>query len=156
MVARGTDIAVVARSVAEQVDTALPRVAGVLGTDITIITTEDAADQAFALVAVVPGGAGIAIITRTLLGDMEAPLGRVAQVLCTGVFIIADHEPTANAIPGCALVVQGADIVIIAGVIVVRVQASQVAIAAIVGAGILIVAKRCPTALAGPVQAQLT
>jgi hypothetical protein len=117
----------------------LPRVAGIGRAQVVIIALQETAVAAFARLAGVRQGAGVAVIAGCVVGHKEA-FSRVAAVVSTRVAVIANKgfPPLTEAID--ALVPQGAAIAIVTEPGHNGVLAAIQEVAAISGAGVLVIA----------------
>ena len=133
-------VAVVAGQRVVRVDAAGLRVAAVIRAQIPIAACLGSARLAAALGAGVDQRASVAVGAGSAVGDREAPLERVAAVVCAGVAIIADHQRAALACATLAGIVLAADAAVLARLGVVRRRAASVGVAAVVGARVAVVA----------------
>lgn len=114
VVSGGAEVVVIAGCAVEHEGTAPFRSAAIGGTDVVIVTDKPAVKDTGAAGTMVPGGAGVAIVTQRVVGRVgTAPL-RTAQVIRTTIAIVADNGVAGLAYPIQTLVVSRATVAILA------------------------------------------
>jgi len=137
----GAGIAVVARRTILGMDAARQRVAGIKGALIVVVAQGGTRKLARAVLAVISRSALVGVVALLLVGQVGAPHPRQAGIVGTGVGIIAGKDlRTGLAGSLAARVLQGADVAVLAGRLVVNVDATRPGLAGIVGAEVPVVA----------------
>jgi len=82
-------VSIIAGCLIEQVEAALPRVAGVVGARILVVAGQQRCELARSPLATVSAGARVAVITRGQVGTMLTPGCRVTGVVGTRIVVAA-------------------------------------------------------------------
>jgi len=140
LVAHRALVVVIAGEAVVGIDTPGGRVAPIVGARVQVVTVQQAAGGAGLAAAGISDSAGVAVVTRQLVGHVETALKGIAEVRGTRIGIIAVHRIAAEASALDALVFDGAEIVIIAGSCAVRVDAARLRVTDLGGAHVPVVA----------------
>jgi hypothetical protein len=126
------------------------RIAGVVGTTVTIITVRRRAAKTTSATAGVRRCTRVAIVASCRVVDGHATAGRIAAVVSANVAVVTDRGCASNACTARTGVVGGTGIAIVTGHAVVGSGASTCRVATIVGAQVTIVAVRREATYADP------
>ena len=113
----------------------------IVGARVLVVTVEGSGAQARPLAAMVPGGAGVAIIALRGISCMEATGVGVALVVGADIAVVAVVHPLSFATRVVAVVTDGARIAIVANCFVGCEYAALFGVTAIIGANVAIIAK---------------
>jgi len=136
----GAGVTVVALAWLENVDAAVGGITEVLRAGVLIITVELTGAHARARRAGVGQGAHVLVVTWARVGDGDAPLIGLTEIVCARISILAVRWTARNAQTRGAGVTHGTEIAVFAGRGVVRVFTAQVLGAGVVGAGVIVIA----------------
>jgi hypothetical protein len=98
------------------VTAALLHITGIVGAGVAIVAVFLQTRHTCAVHAPIPLGAGIVVIARGLVIDVETSLQRVAGFVCTGIAIVTVLLRDRNALSCCTPRLRGADVAIFAEV----------------------------------------
>jgi hypothetical protein len=126
------------------VETSLDEVAQIIGTGIAVVTIKDLPGMAPAIGADITLSAGVAITTQCDVGNEQAALHRVAQVIGTGIEVVAHLLFGTHAATIVTDVPQRAGITVRTGERIERILAPIVRVTTVAGADVAVVAiQRC-------------
>jgi hypothetical protein len=150
---RSAPVAVIARAGSQCIGAALLGGAGVLGARVLIVARQSLRSRLTQAVnAGVADGAQIGIVTTDGNRRVVATARRCARVLCAGGLVVAvGHIGAWHALAIPTGVSQCAQVTVVAGQSVWRVQAARIRVARVVGARILVVTNHWEAGLALPV-----
>ena len=111
----GTNIAVIARGLVEEMEATECRVTGVAGANLLVIALQQGCVDTLTGVTVVTQGTGVTIVTFSFVGHMLARTVLTADIISTWVPIIAIRGGPGHTLPGPALVIQGARVAVVTG-----------------------------------------
>jgi len=115
VVAGSALISVVAGSVVALVHASNIRMARVVGTRVAVLAFQERPGDAFAVCAVVVGGAHVSVVAGDVQINVQAPFARVARIVRTGVAVVAVGRDTRQAEAVSTLVAHTARIRVVAG-----------------------------------------
>jgi len=113
VIAGSARVAVVAVPLSGCIGATGTRVAGFNGARIFVVTNDRPSRNAIAACTSVTRGTGVIVRARTRIGNVDAPKGRLTQVIGAQVVIRAIHRNTAHAHSIHALLSRGAQVAIV-------------------------------------------
>jgi len=153
LVALGAQVAVAARSIVGHKGTPDVGLAAIVRTQIGVVAHQLPRGDAAPEVAVVIDGAHVVVGARVVVEGVDAPSVGIADIVGTGVVILAGKEAYEDANPLVATIPHGTIVAVIAFTRTRFMGAAQSRVAGILGAGIGIIADNRVAAHADAVQA---
>jgi hypothetical protein len=152
----GANATIIARCGIGQILTPEDSIAGIIGAAVAIVAVRGGAAHAGPCLAEVLCRTGIAVIAGQVIGHKLAALSEVTAIGSTWVIIVTDKKLAPLALPVLALVKDGADLTVVARVLIGKEGAAGIGAAAIVGATVAIIAGQGTTGNARPEMAMVT
>ena len=139
-VALGAGVAVIAGGCIGDTHTTCLRRTGIIRTHVVVVAIHREPRHANTTIAMVAAGTEVLVVARSRVGLVHAALRRVAAIVSAGVAVVAGERRTVLALPSATDVSDRANVAVLARLGVGRVHAANPRLAAIVRAGVAVVA----------------